>query len=89
MSHPHKTGLGPSGDDDIVESAISTIMVEYATIQVRKETKRLLEKARQPGETFDQVLRRKLDEAEAQATKAFFDEMYAALADRKNLKPLR
>lgn len=64
-------------------------MVEFATIQVRKETKRLLEQARAPGETFDQVLRRKLDEAEAQGTKAFFDEMYAALGDRKSLKPLR
>jgi hypothetical protein len=64
-------------------------MVEYATIQVRKDTKRLLEKARQPGETFDALVRRKLDEAEARAEKEFFDEMYAALADRKSLKPLR
>jgi hypothetical protein len=64
-------------------------MVEYATIQVRKGTKKLLEAARQPGETFDAVLRRKLEEAQAHAEKAFFDEMYAALADRKSLKPLR
>lgn len=64
-------------------------MVDYATIQVRKETKRLLEKAKQPGETFDAVVRRALAEAEEHVRQEFFDEMYAALADRKSLKPLR
>jgi hypothetical protein len=64
-------------------------MVEYATIQVRRETKKKLEQARRPGETFDAVLRRTLKEAEAQAERAFFDEMHAILDDRKSMKPLR
>lgn len=64
-------------------------MVEYATIQVRRETKRLLEAARHPGETFDAVLLRKLKEAEAQAERAFFDEIHALLNDRKSMKALR
>ena len=64
-------------------------MVDYATIQVRRDTKRLLEKARLPGETFDQVLRRTLEQAQLAADKAFFDEMYAILDDRKSMKPLR
>lgn len=64
-------------------------MVDYATIQVRRTTKKMLEAVRQPGETFDQALRRTLEESQAHAEKAFFDEMYAALADRKSLKPLR
>lgn len=64
-------------------------MVEYATIQVRKDTKRLLEKAKQPGETFDEVVRRTLGQAQAEAERAFFDEMHAILNDRKSMKPLR
>lgn len=64
-------------------------MVEYATIQVRKETKKLLEQARAPGETFDALVRRKLKEAEAEAERLFFDEVDAMLADRKSFKPLR
>ncbi|HLF16894.1 MAG TPA: hypothetical protein VI796_05635 [Candidatus Thermoplasmatota archaeon] len=64
-------------------------MVEYATIQVRKGTKKLLEEARLPGETFDTVLRRKLAEAAAEEERAFLEEAYALIADRKALKPLR
>lgn len=64
-------------------------MVDYATIQVRRETKRLLEKARLPGETFDALVRRTLEQAQLAADKAFFDEMYAILDDRKAMKPLR
>jgi hypothetical protein len=66
---------------------MSTIMADYATIQVRKETKKLLEQARLPGETFDAVVRRTLAEAEDKLRRDFFDEMYAALD--KPLRPLR
>ena len=64
-------------------------MADYATIQVRRDTKRLLEKARLPGETFDAVVRRTLTLAQDAADKSFFDEMYAILDDRKAMKPLR
>jgi hypothetical protein len=64
-------------------------MVEYATIQVRRATKKMLEAVRRPGETFDHALRRTLDAAQAQAEQAFFDEVDSMLADRKSFKPLR
>lgn len=65
------------------------MVADYATIQVRRKTKRLLEESRRPGETFDAVVLRKLREAEAEAEREFFDELYAMLEDRKSLKPLR
>lgn len=64
-------------------------MADYATIQVKRDTKRLLEAARRPGETFDAVLRRTLKQAQAEAERTFFDEIDAMLADRKSFKPLR
>lgn len=64
-------------------------MADYATIQVLRTTKTKLEKAKRPGETFDAVVRRTLKEAEAQAERAFFDELDALFADRKSMKPLR
>lgn len=65
------------------------MMVEYATIQVRKATKKLLEKAKAPGETFDDMIRRKLKEAEKAEETAFLREVNALLADRKSMKALR
>jgi hypothetical protein len=65
------------------------MMADYATIQVKRSTKKLLEAARKPGETFDALVRRTLKEAEAQAEREFFDEMHALLADRKSMRPLR
>lgn len=65
------------------------MMADYATIQVRKATKRLLEDARRPGETFDAAIRRKLKEADAAAELDFLREVNRLLADRKAMKPLR
>ena len=64
-------------------------MVEYATLQVKQATKRLLEKAKLPGETFDAVVRRKLKEAEGAEELAFLREVNTLLSDRKSMKPLR
>lgn len=64
-------------------------MPEYATIQVRRATKRLLEEAKEPGESYDEVVRRKLKEAEAAAELAFLREVNRLLSDRKSMKPLR
>ncbi len=63
-------------------------MADYATIQVRRATKRLLEAARKPGETFDAVVKRTLKQAQAEAEREFFDEMHAILNDRKSMRPL-
>jgi hypothetical protein len=70
-------------------STISTIMADYATIQVRPATKRLLEAAKEPGESFDAVVRRKLKEAERANEEAFLREVNRLLGDRKALRPLR
>lgn len=64
-------------------------MVEYATIQVKARTKKLLENAKAPGESFDELIRRKLTEAEAANELAFLREVNALLGDRKAMKPLR
>ena len=64
-------------------------MVDYATIQVRAATKRLLERAKEPGESFDAAIRRKLKEAEAAAELDFLREVNALLSNRKSMKPLR
>lgn len=74
---------------EIVDSTTSGTMAEYATIQVRRTTKRMLEAARQPGETFDALVRRKLKEAQAAEERAFLREVNRLLADRKAMKPLR
>lgn len=65
------------------------MMVEYATIQVRRDTKKLLEESREPGESFDAAIRRKLAEAESAKTTEFLREVNRQLADRKSMKPLR
>jgi len=64
-------------------------MVETATLQVHKDTKALLQKAKHSGETFDQLIRRTLAEAQANAETAFLHEVNALLDDRKAMKPLR
>jgi predicted CopG family antitoxin len=64
-------------------------MPTYATIQVRPATKRMLEKAKENGESFDSVIRRKLKEAQQAAEKAFWDELDARFANRATMKPLR
>lgn len=64
-------------------------MVDYASIQVRRATKRLLEEARNPGETFDAAIRRKLKEAERVNEAEFLREVNRLLGDRKAMKPLR
>lgn len=64
-------------------------MVEYATIQVRVGTKRLLEAAREPGESFDAAIRRKLKEAQEANELRFLRDVNDILADRKSMKPLR
>lgn len=65
------------------------MMGDYATIQVRRGTKKLLEQARLPGESFDAAIRRKLREAEGAAELDFLREVNRLLADRKAMKPLR
>lgn len=64
-------------------------MGDYATIQVRKGTKKLLEASRLPGESFDAAIRRKLKEADAAAELDFLREVNRLLGDRKAFKPLR
>lgn len=64
-------------------------MAETATLQVHKDTKELLQKAKRSGETFDQLIRRTLAEAQANAETAFLAEVNALLDDRKAMKPLR
>lgn len=65
------------------------MMPDYATIQVRRATKKLLEEARNPGETFDAAIRRKLKEASRVAEVEFLREVNRLLGDRKSMKPLR
>ncbi len=64
-------------------------MADYATVQVKRTTKRLLEAARKPGETFDAVVRRTLKQAQAGEEREFFDDLETIFADRKSFKPLR
>lgn len=64
-------------------------MADYATIQVKAKTKKLLESAKAPGESFDDLIRRKLTEAQAANELAFLREVNALLGDRKSMKPLR
>lgn len=64
-------------------------MVDFSTIQVRTKTKKLLEKAKAPGESFDALIRRKLTEAETAKELEFLREVNALLDDRKSMKPLR
>ena len=64
-------------------------MVDYATVQLRAETKRLLHGPRRPGESYDAVIRRKLQGAASAQESAFLDELYAALGDRRSLRPLK
>lgn len=64
-------------------------MVDYATIQVRRDTKRLLEETKGPGESFDETIRRTLKEAELARSQSFLREVNRLLADRKAMKPLR
>lgn len=63
-------------------------MPAYATLQLHAATKRQLNAARRPGESYDAVIRRKLEEARRAGEQEFFDELYAALGDRRKLKPL-
>lgn len=74
---------------EIVGTTDSTIMVDYATIQVRRETKRLLEEAKRPGESFDRTIRRTLKESEAAQAQDFLRDVNRILSDRKSMKPLR
>ena len=64
-------------------------MVDYATVQVKASTKRLLEKEKRPGESFDATIRRKLKEAELAEELAFLREVNSILSDRKSMKPLK
>ncbi len=68
---------------------MTTIMADYATLQVRSATKRLLEQAKEPGETFDATILRKLKEAERANEEAFLREVNGLLSNRKAMKPLR
>lgn len=65
------------------------MMVEYASIQVSRATKKRLEDAKRPGETFDAMIRRKLKEAEKAEQTAFLREVNKLLGDRKAMRPLR
>jgi hypothetical protein len=65
------------------------MMVETATVQLHKDTKELLQRAKRAGETFDQLIRRTLAEAQANAESAFLSEVNALLDDRRAMKPLR
>lgn len=58
------------------------MMVETATLQVHRDTKELLKQARQPRGTFDQLIRRTLAEAQANAETAFMREVQNLLDDR-------
>ena len=64
-------------------------MPEYSTIQVKAATKRLLEQAKEPGESFDATIRRKLKEAEAAQELDFLREVNRLLSDKKSMRPLR
>lgn len=64
-------------------------MAEYATIQVRRQTKAMLEQAREPGESFDAMIRRTLKEVEAVREREFLREVNRLLGHRKSMKPLR
>lgn len=64
-------------------------MADYATIQVRPATKRMLEAVREPGESFDAALRRTLKEAQGANELEFLREVNRLLGDRKAMRPLR
>lgn len=64
-------------------------MVETATVQVHRDTKALLASARRPGETYDQLIRRTLEEARMAKDTAFLNEVNGLLDDRRAMKPLR
>jgi hypothetical protein len=61
----------------------------YETIPVKPATKRLLEAAKHPGESFDAVVRRALKEAEDAKRRAFFDDLETLLQDDASFKPLK
>jgi len=73
----------------IVAATIATMMVETATLQVHRDTKELLKRARRPGETFDHLIRRTLAEAQANSETAFLREVQDLLDDRGAMRPLR
>lgn len=64
-------------------------MVDYATIQVRASTKKLLESEKRSGESFDDLVRRVLAEAQAVREQTFLNEVHSLLSDRKAMRPLR
>ncbi len=58
------------------------MMVDYATVQLHRETKERLAALRRPGESFDAAVQRLLDAAVAAEEAAFFDELDAAYLDK-------
>ena len=66
-----------------------TTMADDASIPVRPHTKKLLEAAKAPGESFDAVIRRVLTKAQAAKEIDVLREVNALLADRKAMRPLR
>lgn len=79
----------PCMKSQIVVATTATMMVETATLQLHRDTKELLQKAKRSGETFDQLIRRTLAEAQANAETSFLREVEGLLADRGTMQPLR
>lgn len=63
-------------------------MVEYATLQLHKETKDRLASLRRPGESFDAAVRRMMDDAMRAEERAFLDELDAMYEDDDAFEPL-
>lgn len=64
------------------------MMVEFATIQIHRDTKERIAALRQPGESFDKVLKRILERAVRGEEDAFLRELNAELADDDAFTPL-
>ncbi len=63
-------------------------MVDYATLQVHKGTKERLANYRRPGESFDAVVQRMMDEAIKAEESEFLAELDALYDDDTGFEPL-
>lgn len=63
-------------------------MVDYATLQVHKETKELLARIRRGGESYDALIRRLLDEAWKRQEEEFLADLDAMYQDEDAFAPL-
>lgn len=63
-------------------------MVEYATLQVHKDTKERIASIRRPGESFDAAVRRLLDDMQRWEEQEFLHELDAMYEDDDAFEPL-